>query len=231
MQPLYTRHGNRYRAAANAEILDAAAAIIVAQTRGAMLSSPQEAERLCRSMCAGYHNERFGVVWLDSRHRVIHAETLFAGTIDGATVYPRVVVKRALEVNAAAVILTHNHPSGVAEPSEADRAITLKLSKALALRRDQAARSPRRHRRRLRQPRRAGLVMRPAPGTADFNVQHHNTIALLRPDTENASAWCDEYLVTEGALTWGRAYVVEPRYREDILRAIVLAGWTVQLRA
>jgi len=133
MQPLYTRHGKRYRAAANAEILDAAAAIIVARTRGAMLSSPQDAARLCQSMCAGYDNERFGVVWLDSRHRVIHAETLFSGTIDGATVYPRVVVKRALEVNAAAVILTHNHPSGVAEPSEADRTITLKLSKALAL--------------------------------------------------------------------------------------------------
>ena len=68
-----------------------------------------------------------------TRHRVIHAETLFTGTIDGATVYPRVVVKRALELNAAAVILTHNHPSGIAEPSEADRTITLKLSKALAL--------------------------------------------------------------------------------------------------
>ncbi len=133
MQPLYTRRGRRYHAAANAEILDAACAIVVAQTRGATLSSPQEAAKLCQSLCAGHDNERFGVVWLDTRHRVIHVETLFTGTIDGATVYSRVVVKRALELNAAAVILTHNHPSGVAEPSEADRTITLKLSKALAL--------------------------------------------------------------------------------------------------
>jgi DNA repair protein RadC len=133
MQPLYARHGKRYRPAPNAEILDAATAIIVAQTRGATLASSQEAAKLCRSLCAGHDNERFGVVWLDTRHRVIHAETLFTGTIDGATIYPRVVVKRALELNAAAVILTHNHPSGIAEPSEADRSITLKLSKALAL--------------------------------------------------------------------------------------------------
>jgi DNA repair protein RadC len=130
---LKVRHGTRYRNATPAEILDAAATIAVAANRGARLSAPQDAARLCRSLCAAYENERFGAVWLDSRHRVLHAETLFTGTIDGATVYPRVVVKRALELNAAAVILTHNHPSGVAEPSEADRSITLKLSKALAL--------------------------------------------------------------------------------------------------
>ena len=71
--------------------------------------------------------------------------------------------------------------------------------------------------------------MRPAPGTADFDVQHHITIALLRPDTDGALAWCDEHLVTENALTWGRAYVAEPRYLEDILRAIVESGLTVRL--
>ncbi len=64
----------------------------------------------------------------------------------------------------------------------------------------------------------------------DFDVQHHVSIALLRPDTESASAWCDEHLVTEGALRWGRAYVVEPQHIEDILRAIVRAGLTVHLR-
>jgi hypothetical protein len=72
--------------------------------------------------------------------------------------------------------------------------------------------------------------MTPAPGTADFDVQHHITIALLRPATDGALAWCAEHLVTEDALTWGRAYVVEPRYLEDILRAIVESGLTVRLR-
>lgn len=133
MQLLFTRRGKRYRIASNPEILDAAAAIVVAQAHGATLSSPQEAAELCRALCAGYENERLGVVWLDTRHRVLHAETLFTGTIDGAVVYPRVVVKRALEVNAAAAVLTHNHPSGVAEPSEADRSITRRLAEALAL--------------------------------------------------------------------------------------------------
>jgi DNA repair protein RadC len=133
MRQLYIRNGKRYRNATNSEVLDAAAAICISRSHGATLSSPQDATNLCRSLCAGYDNERFGVVWLDTRHRLIDAETLFTGTIDGAAVYPRVVLKRALELNAAAVILTHNHPSGVAEPSEADRTITLKLSKALAL--------------------------------------------------------------------------------------------------
>jgi hypothetical protein len=69
----------------------------------------------------------------------------------------------------------------------------------------------------------------PAARPADFEVQHHITVALLRPDTDVARAWCDEHLVTEGALLWGRAYVVEPRYLEDILRAIVQSGLTVRL--
>lgn len=65
----------------------------------------------------------------------------------------------------------------------------------------------------------------------DFDVQHHLTIALLRPDTNAAREWCTEHLVTEDVLTWGRAYVVEPRYLEEILRAIVLDGLTVRLNA
>jgi hypothetical protein len=72
--------------------------------------------------------------------------------------------------------------------------------------------------------------MTPARSTADFEVRHQVTVALLRPDTDVARAWCDEHLVTEDALTWGRAYVVEPRYLEDILRAIVQSGLTVRLR-
>jgi len=77
--------------------------------------------------------EFFCCVFLDTRHRVLAYEELFAGTIDGATVHPREVVKRALELNAAAVIVAHNHPSGVAEPSRADETLTTKLKDALAL--------------------------------------------------------------------------------------------------
>ncbi|MCY1404001.1 hypothetical protein D9M71_191980 [compost metagenome] len=75
----------------------------------------------------------FACLFLDSRHRVLAFEVLFHGSIDGASVYPRQVVKRALAHNAAALILTHNHPSGVAEPSQADRALTQRMKDALAL--------------------------------------------------------------------------------------------------
>jgi DNA repair protein RadC len=75
----------------------------------------------------------FCVLFLTNRHRVIAFEEMFRGTIDGATVHPREVVKQALRLNAAAVILAHNHPSGVSEPSRADEAITRRLRDALAL--------------------------------------------------------------------------------------------------
>ena len=78
-------------------------------------------------------HEVFAVLFLDTRHRVIAYEELFHGTIDGTSVHPRQVVRRALHHNAAALILAHNHPSGVAEPSRADESITLRLKEALAL--------------------------------------------------------------------------------------------------
>ncbi len=77
--------------------------------------------------------EIFCCLFLDTRHRVLAFEELFRGTLDGAAVYPREVVKKALAHNAAAVILAHNHPSGVAEPSRADEALTQRLKDALAL--------------------------------------------------------------------------------------------------
>jgi DNA repair protein RadC len=77
--------------------------------------------------------ERFGVLFLDSQHRLIHCETMFTGTINQTSVYPREVVKAALNFNAAAVILTHNHPSGSIQPSSADHALTKTLKNALAL--------------------------------------------------------------------------------------------------
>lgn len=100
---------------------------------GTALGRPAEVTEYLRLKLGDRGNEVFGCLFLDTRHQLISAEEMFQGTIDGATVYPRVVLQRALNVNAAAVILFHNHPSGVAEPSEADRTITLKIAKALAL--------------------------------------------------------------------------------------------------
>lgn len=97
------------------------------------LAAPADAARLVKARLLDLPHEVFCCLYLDTRHRLIRYEELFRGTIDGATVYPREVVKRALQHNASAVIVGHNHPSGIAEPSEADRSITLKLAKALAL--------------------------------------------------------------------------------------------------
>tara|TARA_R110002124_G_scaffold5786_11_gene36332 strand:- start:5967 stop:6461 length:495 start_codon:yes stop_codon:yes gene_type:complete len=77
--------------------------------------------------------EIFYCLFLDSQHRLLDGKELFRGTIDGCSVYPREVVKATLEINAAAVILAHNHPSGLAEPSAADRQITDRIKNALAL--------------------------------------------------------------------------------------------------
>ena len=79
------------------------------------------------------NREIFTCLFLDTRHRVIASENLFQGSIDGACVYPRVVAERALRLSAAAVIVAHNHPSGISEPSQADIRITERLRKALAL--------------------------------------------------------------------------------------------------
>jgi DNA repair protein RadC len=79
------------------------------------------------------HHEVFAALFLDNQHRLLRYEELFQGTIDGANVYPREVVRKVLNYNAAAVIFAHNHPSGVAEPSQADRHITRQLQQALAL--------------------------------------------------------------------------------------------------
>lgn len=101
--------------------------------RGDSLTSPQETRDFLTSQLRDYAYEVFAVLFLDQRHRVIHFEEMFRGTIDGASVYPREVVKKALEHNAAAVIFAHNHPSGVAEPSQSDERITQRLKEALGL--------------------------------------------------------------------------------------------------
>jgi len=101
--------------------------------RGRTIRSPADTQAYLQLRLADEKNEQFGCVLLDNRHRVLGVKALFQGTIDGTSVYPRVVVQQALEANAAAVILFHNHPSGVAEPSQADERITRRLKSALEL--------------------------------------------------------------------------------------------------
>ena len=101
--------------------------------RGETLTSPTHCARFLRIRLRRREREVFAVVFLDSQHRVIEYEELFQGTIDGTSVHPREVVRAALRHNAAAVILAHNHPSGVAEPSQADIRITERLRQALSL--------------------------------------------------------------------------------------------------
>lgn len=96
------------------------------------LASPDEARQFLLSQMSHLEREQFACLWLDNQHRVIDYEVLFQGTIDSANVYPREVIKSALYRNAAAVILAHNHPSGIAEPSRADQIITNRIGKALS---------------------------------------------------------------------------------------------------
>ena len=116
------------------EILEAARAILARRVRrGAALSNPRTTRDFLKLRLAGHDHEVFAILFLDNRHRVIEFVPLFRGTIDGASVYPREGVKEALSRNAAAVILAHNHPSGIAEASRADELITQRLRDALAL--------------------------------------------------------------------------------------------------
>lgn len=101
--------------------------------RGEALTDPQAAGRYFSQRLRGLPHEVFAALFLDTRHRAIAFEELFRGTVDGAEVHPREVVRRALAHNAAAVIVGHNHPSGNGEPSAADRAITVRLKQSLAL--------------------------------------------------------------------------------------------------
>lgn len=101
--------------------------------RDTVLSSPADVRNYLKATLRDYRREVFLCLFLDTQHRVICSEELFQGTIDASSVYPREVVQRALALNAAAVIFAHNHPSGIAEPSQADQRITLRLRDALAL--------------------------------------------------------------------------------------------------
>ncbi len=102
-------------------------------TPGRPLASPADSREYLLARLRDRPHEVFCCIFLDNRHRVLAFEELFRGTIDNTTVYPREVVLQALRRNAAALILAHNHPSGVAEPSEADRLITRRIRDALEL--------------------------------------------------------------------------------------------------
>ncbi|KZN14123.1 RadC family protein [Marinomonas sp. TW1] len=101
--------------------------------REAVFSSAEQVRSYLSSQLRHVQREIFAVLFLDSQHRLIRYQELFLGTIDAAAVYPREVVKAALQHNAAAVIIAHNHPSGVAEPSQADISITSRIKSALEL--------------------------------------------------------------------------------------------------
>lgn len=132
---LYIRDDpRRYRAAQPDEIIEAARVVAGERMRrGAAFTDPAASSRFFQDKLAGLEREVFAAVFLDTRHRLIEYVELFQGTIDGAEVHPREVVRQALRCNAAALIVAHNHPSGTVEPSAADRAVTARLKQALAL--------------------------------------------------------------------------------------------------
>jgi DNA repair protein RadC len=122
------------RQASHDEILSAARRIMSRKVRrGTSMSSPKLVKDFLTTKLGTLEHETFCVILLDKRHRLIEYVELFRGTIDGASVHPREVVKLALAKNAAAILLAHPHPSGLAEPSQADELITQRLKDAPSL--------------------------------------------------------------------------------------------------
>jgi DNA repair protein RadC len=128
----FRKPSGRYRVAEPAEVLALAAEIEMPQ-RGEKINSPDDTQKFLQLKLSHLEHEVFCMVLLDNRHRVIAFVEMFRGTIDGTSVYPREIVKEALRQNAAAIILAHNHPSGIAEPSQADERITKRLKSACEL--------------------------------------------------------------------------------------------------
>lgn len=123
-----------YRAVEPAEVLQAALQVLAGQLRGSeALSSPQVVRDFLRIKLGTLEHEVFAVIHLDAQHRVIEYVEMFRGTVSQTSVYPREIVKECLARNSAALILVHNHPSGVAESSRADELLTQTLKNALAL--------------------------------------------------------------------------------------------------
>jgi DNA repair protein RadC len=116
------------------QVLEQAAEILSKRTFGGQsFNSAEDTKTFLQLKLGAYEREVFSLMLLDSQHRLLKYTELFYGTINAASVYPREIVKATLAVNAAAVILSHNHPSGIAEPSQADIAITKRIKDALSL--------------------------------------------------------------------------------------------------
>ena len=134
MTTLYVREGAEFREATAQAILEHAHALISRRFRvgSPALTRPERTAEYLRLHLGSLDYEVFGLLHLDARHRLIAAEDLFRGTIDGASVHPREVIKAVLTHQAAGVILYHNHPSGSVEPSQADEFLTRRLGTALS---------------------------------------------------------------------------------------------------
>lgn len=116
------------------QVFEKAAELLATQyQRECSFTKPEHTKQYLSMKLAHQEREVFAVLFLDNQHQLISYQELFFGTVNSASVYPREVAKAALHANAAAVILSHNHPSGIAEPSQADKAITSKLVDALKL--------------------------------------------------------------------------------------------------
>ena len=132
---LYIKKPNgRYRIADEDDVVSEATDIYNRYfTKGTAITEPAKSADYFKLKLAHYEHEVFACLFLTNQHQVISCEEMFRGTIDGASVYPREVLKTALKHNAAAVIFAHNHPSGIAEASHADKTITQKLKSVLNL--------------------------------------------------------------------------------------------------
>jgi len=116
------------------QVLEKAIEVIDARyCTGTMFTSSQNTKDYLKHKLGGLEREVFAVLFMDNKHALIEYNEMFIGTIDSAHVYPREIVKQALKVNAAAVVLAHNHPSGLSDPSMADKRITKRIKRSLAL--------------------------------------------------------------------------------------------------
>ncbi len=131
---IYTRVNGRLQSLDEDGVLEAASNILLSRLHdGPVLDNPDTVRQFLQCKIGTGDAEVFAALFLDTRNRLLGYRSLFQGTLNGTAVYPREVVRAALGYNAGAVICTHNHPSGVAEPSRSDEILTTKLKEALAL--------------------------------------------------------------------------------------------------
>lgn len=131
---IYTRVDGRLRPLDDEAVLAAAGDILLSRLHdGPLLDSPETVRKFLQCKLGTRDSEVFSVLLLDAKHRLLEYREMFQGTLNGTAVYPREVVRTALQCNAASVLCCHNHPSGVAEPSKADEMLTTRLREALSI--------------------------------------------------------------------------------------------------